>query len=55
MVKSMILRDGVESLPLDCTVELGDGEFFGHRAKHYYYSNCSLLLGCSVSKSKFIK
>ena len=51
MIKSMILRDGVESLPLDYTVELGDGEFFGH----FLIPNCSLLPGCSVSKSKFIK
>ena len=48
-MKSVILRDGVESLPFDYTVELGDGEFF------WSYPNCSLLPGCSVSKSKFIK
>jgi hypothetical protein len=48
MVKSMILRDGVESLPLDCTVELGDGEFFGHiQIVHY----CQVVQYLKVSSS----
>ena len=48
MVKTMILRDGVESLPLDCTVEFGDGEFFGHiQIVHH----CQVVLYLKVSSS----
>ena len=48
MVKSMNLRDVVESLPLDSTVEVGDGEFFGHiQIVHY----CQVVQYLKVSSS----